>query len=134
MAAQLAELPVSQAYIRQRIRGELIEEHRDKPNALGAVRGLLLDAAKEAGDLRDETGNAAVQLTVQLVQQILNLPADALKLYVETGDLDPGAYLPDVIAARKLAAADVPAEVVEPLSPAPVVASLTAPAGGGGLR
>ncbi len=49
MAAQLAELPVSQAYIRQRIRGELIEEHRDKPNALGAVRGLLLDAAKEAG-------------------------------------------------------------------------------------
>ena len=128
MAAELAHLPLSQAFIRQTMRQELIEKHRDLPTALGAVRGLLLDAAKEAGDLRDETGTAAVNLTVQLVQQVLNLPAPALRSYVETGELDPTAYLPDVLAARKLAdLASTPAVDVEPLVPARITASLTGP-------
>ena len=124
LAERLAELPLSQAFIRQRMRADLITKHRDTSGALGAVRGLLLDAAKESGDLKEDAGTSAVQLTVQLVQQVLNLPAGALTRYVETGDLDPTAYLPDVLAARKLAELP-PAE--EPRIPARVMAALTGP-------
>jgi hypothetical protein len=103
MQSELQALPLSQAYVRQQLRADLIEQHRDTASALGAVRGLLLDAAKEAGDMQEEQGNSAVQLTVQLVQQVLNLPQPALRAYVESGELEAESYLPDVAAARKLA-------------------------------
>jgi DNA-binding transcriptional MerR regulator len=134
MQAELATLPLSQAYVRQTMRAELIEKHRDAAGALGGVRGLLLDAAKEAGDMRDDAGSSAVQLTVHLVQQVLNLPGPALRAYVESGELDPTAYLPDVLAARKLADIDlVPVEQL-PLAHVPpaVMASVRLDGAGSG--
>lgn len=105
LEADVRRLPISSKYWRIKKRGDLIAKHETFPSALGAVRGLLLDAAKELGDVTED-GAAQLRgatISVEVVNQVLQLDPAALLRYVETGDLDPESYLPDVRAARRIA-------------------------------
>jgi hypothetical protein len=101
--ANLDRLPISSRYWRLKKRQELLDQARsgEKPD-LGTARGILLDAAKELGQLKPDTtiGTQIGQVNIHLVQQVLALPEDAQEQYLRTGRLPPRSYLSDLALAE----------------------------------
>ncbi len=97
--ANVDRLPISSRYWRLKKRQELLDQARfgEKPD-LGTARGILLDAAKELGQLKPESATEAHigQLNLQVVQQVLQLPEAAQIEYIRTGILPPRSYLSDL--------------------------------------
>ncbi len=97
--ANVDRLPISSRYWRLKKRQELLDQARsgEKPD-LGTARGILLDAAKELGQLKPDTtiGTQIGQVNIHLVQQVLALPEEVQETYLRTGRLPPGSYLTDL--------------------------------------
>ncbi len=97
--ANVDRLPISSRYWRLKKRQELLDQARsgEKPD-LGTARGILLDAAKELGQLKPDTtiGTQIGQVNIHLVQQVLALPEEAQETYIRTGVLPPHSYLSDL--------------------------------------
>jgi len=97
--ANLDRLPICSKYWRLKKRQELLDQamHQDKPD-LGTARGILVDAARELGQLNPEKSDVphigSVNLT--LVNQVLQMPEHVQQEYIRTGHLPPSSYLYDV--------------------------------------
>ena len=97
--ANLDRLPISSKYWRMRQRQQILEQarHQDKPD-LGTARGLLVDAAREMGQLQpEESGTPHIgSINLTLVNQVLQMPENVQEEYLRTGRLPPGSYLTDL--------------------------------------
>ena len=68
-----------------------------KSGDVAAPGTLLTDAARELGQLKPDAAPMQIgQLNIQMVQQILALPQEALESYLRTGRLPADSYLADV--------------------------------------
>ncbi len=93
---RLDDVPIQSKRWRQRRRVEVFKRAASGVDInLGAARGLLLDGAREAGDLKDQAGGP-INVNVQLVSAIFNLPAAELEAYANGEGLRPASYLSDL--------------------------------------
>ena len=97
--ANLDRLPIASKFWRMRQRQQILAQAQtgDRPD-LGTARGLLVDAAREMGQLQPEESSTphigSINLT--LVNQVLQMPENVQEEYLRTGRLPPRSYLSDL--------------------------------------
>ena len=104
----VARLPISSRYWRMKRRQDILVQATESPAPdLSTARGILTDAAKELGQLKDgEIRFSVGDLNLQLVQNVLQMAPDALERYLRTGVLPAETYLSDVTPSPALDTGD----------------------------
>ena len=98
LAANLDRIPICSKFWRQKARMTLWEQAtRDPRPDLAAARGILMDAAREMGDIRRSEAHADEQVPslppvqIQILNMLMQMPVEDLRRYAETGELPPPA-------------------------------------------
>jgi hypothetical protein len=99
----LEQLAIGSRYWRMKKREELVEKASclvAKSSDVAAPGALLMDAAKELGQVAAETPTTLIgQINIQLIRKVLALPEEALDTYIKEGKLPAESYLSDLHSA-----------------------------------
>jgi len=103
LASRLDTIPISSIYYRLRERQKLYQLARDRDGKnkrnLPLANTILESAAKDLAAFQgksDDPARLGSVVNLKIVNQVLALPAEAQREYIETGKMPPGAYLVDV--------------------------------------
>ncbi len=96
----LEQLAIGSRYWRMKKREELVEKASclvAKSSDVAAPGALLMDAAKEMGQVAAETPTTLIgQINIELIRKVLTLPEEALDTYIKEGKLPAESYLSDL--------------------------------------